>query len=134
MGWVYAPLALAQTYFPGVVDAGALARARRAAPWLARRAVWRISDLSYSAIGDGGLRVRLRWAQRPVQALGAQTGAILAAAARRDPGKSTELAPAFAPERRPVWGRMLAWISGRGIRPISARLIELAPAAWEPPS
>lgn len=131
--WVYPPLALAQVYFPGVVDAGVLARARRAAPWLARRAVWRISDLSYSAIGDGGLRVRLRWARRPIQALGAPSGAFLAAAARRDPGRANELAPAFAPAPRPGWQRMLAWIGGRGLRPISARLIELAPAAWEPP-
>lgn len=126
MGWAYAPLALTQAYFPGVVDADALARARRAAPWLARRATWRMADVSYSAIGDGGLRVRLRWARRPLQAL-------VAPRTRIERDVAPALAPAFLNGSGAGWKRGAAWLLGRGIRPVSARLIQLAPSAWELP-
>jgi hypothetical protein len=115
------------------VDPVALARARAAAPPLARRAAWRVSDVSYSAIGDGGLRVRLRWARWPAGAIAAFIAPSLAPPSRPLSNSAMELAPAFwiASGRR--FSRIAAWLAGRGIRPVSARLIQLAPSAWELP-
>lgn len=131
--WAYAPLALAAAYFPGAVNPATLAEARLTAPALARRATWRISDVSYSAIGDGGVRVRLRWARRPLRAFGLLARNALAWRRRREEDGADALAPAFRIGERGRAGRIAAWLVGSGIRPVSARLLQLALAPEESP-
>ena len=125
LGWAYAPLKLVEGYFPGVVDAGMVAETARAAPALARHARrWTISELSFCALGDGGIAIRLRWAPT---LLAAARGLLRHALDQG--GARSELAAEFQSGRYGRATRGLAWLLGRGVRPVSARLVELALAA-----
>ncbi|MEO6062248.1 MAG: hypothetical protein ABIQ99_09940, partial [Thermoflexales bacterium] len=125
MGWAHAPLKLVERYFPGVVDGGLVAETARAAPALARRARrWTISELSFCALGDGGIAIRLRWAPT---LLSAARG--LLRRALDESGARSELAAEFQSGQFGRATRGIAWLLGRGVRPVSARLVELALAS-----
>ncbi len=122
MWWAFAALRLVATYFPGSVDDCLLASTGKTATPLARRArSWRITEFSYSALGDGGLAARLRWAPNFVAAARGMLGQAVGGAQSR-----VELAPDLRAGQISRLRRALAWLGGRGLRPTSARLVQLA--------